>query len=337
MPLIQPYASAHASPKGPGDARPTAIHVVHDQNLVNALPGLNVLITGCTSGIGVETARALYQTGANIYITARNMAKGQEVAAELSTDSSRPVKVVEMSLDSFDSIREGAASFLAQGPKLHVLICNAGVMATPEGKTVDGFETQFGTNHLGHFLLFSLLKPALLAAGTPERPSRVIAVSSTGHRFCPALDFDNLNFEKTPYHSFQAYGNSKLSNIYFANHLTRLYQSHNLIGISLHPGSIETPLRRHVEEADPELIRKTVDDPKYMAQLKSTEQGAATTVWAAVGREWVHQGGVYLEDVGEAGPMEPEGSPWRPGYAPQAYKPDDEERLWEVSEKWCGL
>ena len=337
MPLTQPYASVHASPKGPGDARPTATQIIHDQDLLNKLPGLTVLITGCTSGIGIETARALYLTGANIYITARNVAKGNEVAAELSTDPSRPVKVIEMSLDSFGSIRKGAAEFLKQESKLNILICNAGVMATPQGKTEDGFETQFGTNHLGHFLLFSLLKPALLTAATPERPSRVVAVSSTGHRLAPALEFENLNFEKTPYNAITAYGNSKLANVYFANHLTRLYSAQHLIGLSLHPGSIETPLRRHLEIANPELIRRTVEDPHYQAQQKSTEQGAATTAWAAVGKEWTHRGGVYLEDAGEAGPMEPEGPAYRIGYSPVAYKPEDARKLWEVSEGWCGV
>jgi NAD(P)-dependent dehydrogenase (short-subunit alcohol dehydrogenase family) len=337
MPLVQPYAAQHSSLHGPGDQRPTAEQVIRDQNLVGGLPGLNILITGCTSGIGIETARVLYLTGANIYITARNMDKGQEVAAELSTDASRPVKVIQMSLDSFASIRKGAADLLSQTSRLNILINNAGIMATPEGKTVDGFELQFGTNHLGHFLLFQLLKPALLAAATPERLSRVISVSSTGHRNIASLDFSNLDFSKHDYKPMLAYGNSKLANIYFANELTRRYQKQNLIGLSLHPGSIETPLRRHLEVQGGEAFRKAVERPEYQAQLKSTEQGAATSVWAAVGKEWTHRGGVYLEDVGEAGPVEVEGPSWRPGYSPAAYRPEDERRLWEMSEKWCGV
>ena len=337
MSLVQPYAAQHAALHGPGDQRPTAEQVIRDQNLVGALPGLNILITGCTSGIGIETARALYLTGANIFITARNTSKGNEVASQLSTDSSRPVKVIEMSLDSFASIRKGAADFLSQTSKLNILINNAGIMATPKGRTADGFESQFGTNHLGHFLLFQLLKPAFLVGATPERPSRVISVSSTGHRNAASLDFDNLDFSKSPYTPMLAYGNSKLANIYFANELTRRYQDQNLIGLSLHPGSIETPLRRHLEVQGGEAFKKTVDSPEYQAQLKSTEQGAATSVWAAVGREWMHRGGVYLEDVGEAGPVEAEGPSWRPGYSPAAYRPEDERRLWELSEKWCGI
>lgn len=335
MSLVQPYAELHKSAQGPGDQRPTAEQVIRDQNLVGQLKGKNVLITGCTSGIGIETARALYLTGANIWITARDMIRGNAVAEELSTDPSRSVKVIEMSLDSFDSIRQGAKDFLIQTPTLNILINNAGVMACPEGKTKDGYEMQFGTNHLGHFLLFELLKPMLLAAATANSPSRVIAVSSTGHSMVENLDFDNLDFTKTPYHPFTAYGNSKLANVYFANELTRRYQSQDLIGLSLHPGSIRTPLQRHVFGS--EVFETVTKNPEYHAQTKSPEQGAATSVWAAVASEWNHRGGVYLEDVGEAGPRTKEGPMWRTGYTEAAYNPDDERKLWELSERLCGV
>jgi NAD(P)-dependent dehydrogenase (short-subunit alcohol dehydrogenase family) len=335
MSPIRPYEDEHLHLNGPGDQRPTAERVVRDQKLVGALSGKNMLITGCSSGIGVETARALYLTGASIWITARDMAKGNAVAKELSTEPSRPVKVIEMSLDSFASIKKGAADFLSQTSTLNVLVNNAGVMACPEGKTVDGFETQFGTNHLGHFLLFTLLKPALLAAATPEHPSRIISVSSTGHRNPKALDFENLDFSKSPYHPVMAYGNSKLANIYFANELTRRFQNQNLIALSLHPGSIKTPLARHMESSP--MYAQVMANPEYIKQAKNAEQGAATTVWAAVGKEWAHRGGVYLEDVGEAGPDQGEGPLWRTGYSAVAYKPEDEKKLWELSEKLCGV
>lgn len=335
MPLIQPYADQHKSLAGPGDQRPTAEQVIRDQGLVNALRSKTILITGCTSGIGVETARALYLTGADISITARDITKGNAVAKELSTDPDRQVKVIEMSLDSFASVRKGAADFLAQTSKLDILINNAGMMASPEGKTVDGNEQQFQTNHLSHFLLFKLLEPALLAAATPDQPSRVIAVSSTGHRHVPGLDFDNLDFSKSDYQPWAAYGNSKLANVYFANELTRRYQERGIIGLSLHPGSIKTPLQRYM--VGTEMYNRVTADPAYQVQTKSVPQGAATTVWAAIGTEWRNRGGVYLEDVGEAGPVEKEGPAWRTGYSEAAYKPEDEKRLWEVSEKMCGL
>ena len=335
MAPIRPYAEQHKSLQGPGDQRPTSEQVVRDQDLAGGLSGSNILITGCTSGIGIETARSLYLTGANIWITARDVAKGNGVVDGLSTDASRPIKVIEMSLDSFASIRKGVDDFLSQMSTLNVLINNASIMACPEGKTADGFELQFGTNHLGHFLLFQLLRPALLAAATPERPSRVISVSSTGHRNIKAIDFDNLDFSKSEYNPVIAYSNSKLANIHFANELTRRYESQNLIGLSLHPGSIKTPLMRYFEGHP--AYEAAMADENYQAQTKSVKQGAATSVWAAIGKEWMHRGGVYLEDVGEADPAEPEGPAYRPGYGEGAYHPESERKLWQVSERMVGV
>ena len=332
---IRPYAQQHVTLNGPGDQRPTAEQVIRDQNLVGALHGINILVTGCTSGIGVETARALYLTGATIYVTARDMTKGEAIAADISADPSRPVKVIEMSLDSFDSVRKGAEIYLSMTSKLNVLVNNAGVMACPNGTTADGHEQQFGTNHLGHFLLFQLLKPALLAGATAERPSRVISVSSTGHRRAGALDFEDLDFSKTEYSPFIAYGRSKLANIYFANELTRRFTDQNLHALSLHPGSISTTLQRHVTGM--EIYKEIRKDPIYLAQAKNIAQGAATTVWAAVGKEWMHQGGLYLEDVGEAEPADPDGPLYGTGYSVEAYSPEDEKRLWDLSEHLCRV
>ena len=333
---LQPYADRHRDLQGPGDARPTAEDIIYDQGLVGALPGHVILITGCTSGIGIETARALYLTGARVYITARNLDKGRQVASELSTDLSRPVQVLEISLDSFASIRNAAEEFLKKEKKLNVLINNAGVMACPESVTEDGFELQFGTNHLGHFLLFHLLKPALLAAATPESPSRIIAVSSSAHRSCPAFPFHDLDFSKSQYNPWAAYGRSKLANIYFANELDRRYAAQNLLSLSLHPGSISTSLQQHVEGS--EIFESAKRNREYARQEKSVGQGAATTVWAAVGREWVgRRGGVYLEDVGEAEAASVEGPAWRVGFGSAAYKPEDDRRLWEVSCRLCGV
>lgn len=333
--LIQPYAQQNATLNGPGDQRPTAEQVVRDQDLVGALPGLNILITGATSGIGIETARALYLTGANIYITARDIEKGNAVAAQLSSEPARPVQVIQMSLDSFASIRKGVEDLLSHTSKLHVLINNAGIMATPYGKTEDGHELQFGTNHLGHFLLFQLLKPALLAGATAERPSRVVSVASTGHRNVDAIDFDNLDWSKKEYNRAGAYGYSKLANIYFASELTRRFQDQGLIGLSLHPGSIATPLQRHMKGTP--FYEAVMNDPAYQAQVKSVEQGAATSVWAAVANESLRLAGRYLENVGEAGPAELEGLPYRTGYSRRAYKAEDENKLWEVSQVMCGI
>lgn len=336
MTPLQPYAERHKDLQGPGDARPTAEQIIHDQRLAGALPGHVILITGCTSGIGIETARALNLTGAKIYITARNLVKGKQVATELSTDPSRPVQVLEMSLDSFTSIRAAAAEFLQKEKRLNILINNAGIMACPQGVTKDGFELQFGTNHLGHFLLFHLLKPALLAAATPTSPSRIITVSSSAHRNCSALPFDDVDFSKSPYNPWIAYARSKLANIYFSNELSRRYAAQNVLSLSLHPGSISTSLQQHVEGS--EIFESAKQNPEYARQEKSLRQGAATTVWAAVGKEWVgSRGGVYLEDVGEAEAASKEGPAWRVGFGSAAFKPADERRLWEVSCWLCGL
>lgn len=283
----------------------------------------------------LETDIGRYLTGANVYITARDTKKGEQVASQLATDSSRPVNVIEMRLDSFESIRAAAEKFLDREQKLNILIDNAGVMACPKGTTVDGFESQFGTNHLGHFLLFQLLKPALLAAATPELPSRVISLSSTSHRGCPELPFDDLDFSKSDYNPGVAYARSKLANIYFANELDRRYKASNLRAFSLHPGSIKTPLQRHMQDA--EVYKTAMANPEYQAQTKSTEQGAATSVWAAIAKELADRGGIYLEDVGEAGVTAPDGPPWRPGHGQQIYNPEDEKKLWEVSNKLCGI
>ncbi|KAF2162114.1 hypothetical protein M409DRAFT_27494 [Zasmidium cellare ATCC 36951] len=332
---FQPYADRHKNLKGPGDERPTAEEVVKDQGLVGGLKGRTIFITGCTSGIGIETARALYLTGANIYITARDTKKGEQVASEFATDPSRPIHVVEMRLDSFDSIRAAAQKFLAAESKLNILIDNAGIMACPKGTTVDGHESQFGTNHLGHFLLFQLLKPALLSAETPEFPSRVISLSSTSHRNCSGLPFDDLDFSKSEYNPGIAYARSKLANIFFANELDRRYKDSNLRAFSLHPGSIKTPLQRHVQDAD--FYKNAIGNPEYQAQTKSPEQGAATTVWAALAKELAGRGGIYLDDVGEVGVATPEGPAWRSGHGQQIYNPEDENKLWELSNKLCGI
>lgn len=335
--LIQPYAQQHKDTKGPGDERPTAQQVVEDQGLNGKLQGKIILITGCSSGIGVETAKALYSTGATIYITGRNIPKTEGIAKSIATDSTRPVKVVEVELDSFASVKAGAADFLKKsGNKLNILICNAGVMAAPEGRTKDGFETQFGTNHLGHFLLFQLLKPALLAATTPDFNSRVISLSSSGHRM-GGIHFGNINLtEKSdPYDPWKAYGQAKTANIYFANEIDRRYGSKHLHALSLHPGVIQTELGRHV--ADDPLMKEIGSDPEMQKLSKSIPQGAATSVWAAIGKEWEGKGGRFLSDVAEDGPVAPNANMVAAGYAPHAYDTEAAKRLWIESLDMVGM
>lgn len=166
------YTAPHLNPKGPGDARPTAQQIISDNSLTGAMRDKTIVITGCSSGIGIETARALHTTGATLFVTARNAAKAQPVVASILADDSTndaPVHLVVMDNADLGSVRRGAAEIWHKsGGRVNVLINNAGVMATPEQKTKNGFELQLGTNHVAHFLLFMLLKDALLAASTPE-------------------------------------------------------------------------------------------------------------------------------------------------------------------------
>ena len=333
------YAASHISTKGPGDARPTALQVIEDEDLIGKLAGKVVLVTGANSGIGVETARAIHATGATLFLTARDSAKAQQAVDNVKNGpgpkSDAPIHAIEMRLDSIASVRTAAKAFLAKSSKLNLLVLNAGVMATPEGKTEDGFETQFGTNHLGHFLLFQLLKPALLAASTPQFGSRVISVASSAHRF-GKVRFDDFNFEQEPYNAWSAYGQSKTANIYFANEIERRYGSKGLHALSLHPGIIQTNLSQYL---DKEVLESFATDTSLQMSLKSVPQGAATTIYAALSKEWEGRGGKYLSNLSEEGPAETTGN-WlqsENGYAPWAYDEEAATKLWEESNRLLGI
>jgi NAD(P)-dependent dehydrogenase (short-subunit alcohol dehydrogenase family) len=166
------YAALHKNIKGPGDARPTALQIVQDENLEGKLTGRVALITGCSSGIGIETARALHATGATLSLTARDLGKAKSALPEIIT--SDRVHLLELDLMSLDSVRACTAKFLSKSQTLNIFIANADVMACLEGKTKNGFESQLGVNHLAHFLLFNLLKPTLLASAESQLPSRAI-------------------------------------------------------------------------------------------------------------------------------------------------------------------
>lgn len=217
---------------------------------------------------------------------------------------------------------------------MHPRLTPPGVMACPESRTHDGFETQFGTNHLGHFLLFQLLKPLLLSSSSPTSASRVIMVSSRGHRSKP-VQLDDLDFSKAGYSPWAAYGQSKTANIWMANQIERAYGGRGLHALSLDPGGIATGLQKHI---DPAIIERFSKDPEIIRFSKSTEQGAATTVWAAVGKVWEGRGGKYLEDCKESQPRKAGGtSPQDEGYAPWAFDEEGEMRLWKVSCKLVGV
>ncbi|KAL5384330.1 hypothetical protein DPSP01_005477 [Paraphaeosphaeria sporulosa] len=329
--LPTPYAEVHEleNLQGAGDARPTALQILKDQDLVGKLGGKVALVTGVSSGLGIETARALKAAGMHVFGAVRNLEKARTALK----DDLEPGKLDLIHLDnnSLSSVRAGAADFLSKSSTLNILVNNAGVMQTPEGRTEDGFETQFGVNHLAHFLLFQLLKPMLLASATPTFASRVVNVASSGHHDGPRIFFDNINLEGI-YDPRLAYGQSKLANIQMATELERRYGSQHLHAFSVMPGGIATGLGKFLPQ---ELIQSWLADEEFMRAWKSPEQGAATQVWAAVGKELEGKGGAYLEDCHVAGPAV-EGNPHF-GYTRAAYDEASEKRLWEVSCEMVGF
>jgi NAD(P)-dependent dehydrogenase (short-subunit alcohol dehydrogenase family) len=271
-------------------------------------------------------------------MTTRDLAKAETVREDIlaSSPGKGGIEIIHIELDDLVAVKAGAEEFLRKSDKLNILINNAGVMLAPEGKTKQGFETHWGTNHISHFLLTKLLLPTLVASSTPSFASRIINVSSMGHHHQPGglipEVFQDLNFSKSSYNPTIAYGRSKIANILHANQIERLYglsPSHPVHAFSLHPGAITTNLWRHNDGQTPQAMFQDV--------WKSIEQGAATSVWCASAKVWEGKKGSYCEDVGEAKPDgSHEGKEYKlgdPGYAPWAYDEEAEKRLWEVSEQ----
>lgn len=334
MKSSSPYAAAHADPQGAGDARPTALQIIRDEGVEGKLVGKVIVITGATSGIGIETARALSATGATLFLTARNLGKVNESLAGL-VETGR-VSLVEMDLDSFKSIRSGAEKILsASKGQVNILIHSAGVMGIQKySVTEDGIEAQFSANYLGFFLLFQLLKQALLASITPDLHSRVVIVASSAHRAASLGRGGSYRLEQGEYSHEAAYNNSKLAAVHLANKIDRLYGSQGLHATSLHPGAIHTAISRHLP---PESVEAILKNPHVGKILKSAQQGAATTVWAAVSKNWETKGGKYLENCTEAERGVDDGEVFGVGWVEQTYSVKEEDRLWEDSLKLVGL
>ncbi|RFU79560.1 alcohol dehydrogenase [Trichoderma arundinaceum] len=328
------YAEAHVSPQGPGDARPTALQIIKDEGVAGKLKGKVIVVTGVSSGLGVETVRALDTTGASFYLTARDLVKAKSALGDIFEPSR--MKLVEMDQNSLKSVRAAAKTILADTDKINILINNAGIMATPFQLTEDGHESQFGVNHLSHFLFFQLLKPALLAGSTPEFNSRVVNVSSAAHRFHGILASDNYNFQKGDYNKWASYGQSKTANIYMASEIERRYGARGLHGLSLHPGGIATGLMRYVPEEETKAMMAELG-PEMLKKMKSPEQGAATQVWAAISKEWEGKGGKYLAEVAEAEPGPNDNDMTVSTTTGHTYNAAEEARLWKDSLKIVGL
>ena len=289
------------------------------------LTDVNVVITGTSAGLGVETARAVSARGATVVGVVRDVDKARRNLDEAGATN---VDLYEADLASLASIRAFTDTFLADGhDRIDVLVGNAGIMACPQGVTTDGFELQFGTNHLGHFVLVNRLMPLLLT-GTP---ARVVMLSSAGHRFSD-VSLDDPGFERTPYDPWTAYGRAKSANIHFALELDRRVRDRGVRATALHPGGIITELGRHLTHETLTVLAEAQGDRNVV--FKSVPQGAATTVWAGFVADADEVGGHYCEDCAVA-PLidDPTGSP---GVLPYALDPETAGALWTLSEEMVG-
>jgi NAD(P)-dependent dehydrogenase (short-subunit alcohol dehydrogenase family) len=303
------------------DDTTTALEVVEGINL----EGRRAIVTGGSSGIGVETARALAHAGAQVTLAVRDLDAGQRTADDIAATSGRgDLAVAQLDLADLASVDAFAAAWSAP---LHILVNNAGVMDTPRGTTKQGWETQFGTNHLGHFALATGLYPALVEAGD----ARIVSVASSGHANSPIV-FDDLFFEHREYTPGSAYGQSKTANVLFAVEATRRWAPDGITANALMPGGIWTPLQRHwsaEKRAAGEAQAKQAEAAGAF-RMKTIEQGAATSVFLATSPQVEGIGGRYFEDCNEAEIVEQiQGIK---GVLPHALDPRAAERLWDVSE-----
>ncbi|AMM21529.1 oxidoreductase [Frondihabitans sp. PAMC 28766] len=302
----------------PFGADTTALQVVEAIDLT----GRRAIVTGGSSGIGVETARALSAAGAAVTLAVRDPATGHETAADITAATGNPVDVARLDIADLESIEAFVGGWRGA---LDILVANAGIMALPDlHRTAAGWELQFATNHLGHFHLTTGLHDALAAAGD----ARVVAVSSVGH-IDGGVDFDDLMFERRPYDRWAAYGQSKTANILFGVEGSRRWAADGITINALNPGRIPaTGLMRHLGSVPPAAAPGVASSTGV--SVKTVEQGAATSVFLAVSPLVEGAGGRYFEDCNEAAPHQPG---IRRGVAPYALDPDDAARLWRVSEE----
>jgi NAD(P)-dependent dehydrogenase (short-subunit alcohol dehydrogenase family) len=304
------------------------------------LKGKRILVTGVSAGIGVETARSLAAHGAHVIGAARDLKKAEAATAQVRKDAAAnggSFELIELDLGNLKSVRAAADKLLAIGEPLDIIIANAGVMATPFGKTADGFETQFGTNHLGHFVFVNRIAPLLRSGG------RLVNVSSAGHRFSN-VDLDDPGFERTPYEPYVAYGRSKTANILFAVEFDKRHRARGIRAAAIHPGIIKTELARYTDTAAIEKRIQQINESlkaegKGPLQWKSLEQGAATSVWAAVTATADEVGAKYCENCHVAEPMRDNVeniSAVSEGVRAYALDPANAAALWKKSEELVG-
>jgi len=303
------------------------------------LRGKRILVTGVSAGLGVETARSLAAHGAHVVGAARDLTKAEAATARVRQDahaSGGSFELIQLDLGNLKSVRACADQLLKKGQPFDVIIANAGVMAAPFGHTADGFETQFGTNHLGHFALVNRIASLIPAGG------RLINVSSAGHRYSN-VDLDDPNFEKTPYEPFVAYGRSKTANILFAVEFDRRHRDRGVRAAAVHPGIIQTELVRHMSPSwlqtrVEEINQQRANAGKPPVEWKSMAQGAATSVWASAAVLADEVGGRYCEDC-HIGPIVPDDVPvsaMTEGVRAYAVDAKTAAALWKKSEQLVG-
>jgi len=303
------------------------------------LRGKRILVTGVSAGLGVETARSLVAHGAHVVGAARDLDKAKAATAQVEKEAAAnggSFELVALDLAKLKRVRACADLLLAKREPLDVVIANAGVMATPFSYTLDGFEVQFGTNHLGHFVLVNRIAPLIRAGG------RLINLSSAGHRYSN-VDLLDPNFEHTPYEPFVAYGRSKTANILFAVAFDKRHRGRGMRAAAVHPGGIQTELGRYT---DPSRIEKIVaqineqlaTEGKRPFQWKTITQGAATSVWAGVVAAADEIGGRYCENchVGKIVPDDVTITAVSEGVRAYAVDPTNAEALWKKSEEMVG-
>lgn len=293
-----------------------------------------VLVTGASAGLGVETCRALAAHGATVVGAVRDIAKGQRATAavqDAAAANGGAFSLIELDLASLASVRAAADKLNAAGEKFDVVIANAGVMACPKSQTADGFETQFGTNHLGHFVFVNRIANLLKPGG------RLVNLSSAGHRFSD-VDLEDPNFERTPYTEFGAYGRSKTANILFAVEFDRRHKARGVRAAAVHPGGIQTELGRHMTPEAIDALRARMEAARPAGapafQWKTIPQGAATSLWAAIRAPAEEVAGLYCEDCHVAERQENPDA--RFGVRSYALDADHATALWALSEKMVG-
>ena len=298
-----------------------------------SLAGKRVLVTGVSAGLGVETARALAAHGATVIGAARDLDKAERATGIVREQAANggSLELVELDLASLASVRACADALVARGERFDLVIANAGVMATPKGTTADGFETQFGTNHLGHFVLVNRIAP-LMPSG-----ARLVTLASSGHRRAD-VDLDDPNFEHTPYDEWVAYGRAKTANVLFAVEFDRRHRARGVRAAAVHPGGIQTELSRHLTQEALVKLMETIqanrpaDAPPF--RLKSIPQGAATTLWAGIVAPADEVGGRYCEDCHVAEVLDI--GQTLGGVRSYALDPDRARALWAKSEEMVG-